>query len=253
MASSYAVNLGKRDEQHPFGTKWYRGFIKRWPELHVVKPRSIVNVRAKAASESNVKDYFERLNSVLTKHNLKDKPHCIYNADEKGIQTEHVPPFVISSGKYTPAITSSRSSITTIIGCGNAVGTMMPPFLIFKGKRFNADLLSGSSAWATGVVTESGCSNSKSFQTFLEDHFLRYIQRGSEYQTVILIVDGHRSHINIHVIDWAKEHNIELFVLSVHTSHIQQPLDVGCFGPLQRIYNSKMSQVYSCQPLLQHH
>lgn len=41
------------------------------------------------------------------------------------------------------------------------------------------------------------------------------------------------------VIEWAKEQNIELFVLPAHTSHILQPVHVGCFGPLQRIYNSE--------------
>lgn len=239
MASNYAVYLQKRDAAHPFGRKWYRNFMKRWPELRLNKPRSLTNYRAKATSESVVKDYFERLNQVMTKLDLKDKPHCIYNVDEKGIQTEHSPPYIVSADKSVPAITSSRSSMTTILGCGNALGNMMPPFYIFKGKRLRSELLDGSMAGSSGTVTDSGWSNSAVFQDFLQSHFLKYLQRGDVNQTVLLIFDGHKSHINIPVINWAKEHNIELFVLPAHTSHMLQPLDVGCFGPLQRIYNNE--------------
>ena len=41
------------------------------------------------------------------------------------------------------------------------------------------------------------------------------------------------------LIDWAKENNVVLFVLPAHTSHALQPLDLGCFGPFQRIYNAE--------------
>ena len=35
------------------------------------------------------------------------------------------------------------------------------------------------------------------------------------------------------------EHNIHLFVLPAHTSHITQPLDVAVFGPFKRYYYSE--------------
>ena len=63
-----------------------------------------------------------------------------------------------------------------------------------------------------------------------------------------MIFDGHRSHINVPVLEWAAEHNIELFVLLAHTSHILQPLDVACFGPLQRIYNSECHKFIRSNP-----
>ena len=248
MASNYAFNLSRRDEGHPFSTKWFRCFMKRWPELHVTKPRSLSNYRAKATSETVVNDYFERLDGVLTKYDLKLKPQCIYNVDEKGIQTEHSPPYLISADNSKPGITSSRSATTTILGCGNALGNMMPPFYIFKGKRLNSDLLNGSSAGSQGIVTDSGWSNAAAFQVFLYTHFLKFVQRGSVDQTVLLIFVGHRSHINVPVLEWAAEHNIELFVLPAHTSHILQPLDVACFGPLQRIYNSECHKFIRSNP-----
>ena len=153
----------------------------------------------------------------------------------------------ISAGKSTPAITSSRSATTTILGCGNALGTMMPPFYIFKDKQFSSDLLKGALTGSQGIVTDNGWSNALAFQEFLKSHFLKYVQRSSNDQTV-LMSDGHRSHIIIPVLEWVVAHNIELFVLPAHTSHLLQPLDVACFGPLQRIYNSECHKFIRSNP-----
>lgn len=172
----------------------------------------------------------------------------MYNVDEKGIQTEQTPPYIISADKTVPAVTASRSATSTVLGCGNALGTMLPPFYIFKGNRFRNELLEGATSCAQGMVIESGWSNAKSFQEFLEKHFIKYVQRGSEDQTVLLIFDGHKSHINIPVTEWAKEHNVELFVIPAHTSFILQPLDVGCFGSLQKIFNIERHKFIRSNP-----
>ena len=41
----------------------------------------------------------------------------------------------------TPAVTSSRSSLTTVLECGNALGTQMPPYFVFQGRRMRQELL----------------------------------------------------------------------------------------------------------------
>ena len=46
MAFNYAVYLGKRDETHLFSGKWFSSFIKRWPELNVIKHRSLSNYKS---------------------------------------------------------------------------------------------------------------------------------------------------------------------------------------------------------------
>lgn len=45
-------------------------------------------------------------------------------------------------------------------------------------------------------------------------------------------------HVTLKVIEWAKEHHIILQLLPAHSSHILQPLDVGCYGPLQKNYDN---------------
>ena len=55
----------------------------------------------------------------------------------------------------------------------------------------------------------------------------------------LILYDGHKSHISLTLSDWAKKHNVTLFVLPPHSSHLTQPLDVTVFGPFKAIYNSK--------------
>lgn len=237
-ASDYTVYLNKRPNDKPLSVKWFKGFKNRWPELKVLKPRSLAKCKAASTTHQAVDDYFTNLYTVLSTNNLLDKPECVYNIDEKGIQTEHTPPYIVSGKAKVPAITSARSAITTIIGGGNALGTQIPPYFIFKGQRMNRDLLEGSSPGSDGTMSKTGWSNSAIFLEYLESHFIKYIQRPDTTQPIIVIFDGHRSHINVPVLEWAKQNNVVLFVLPAHTSHVLQPLDVACFGPLQRIYNN---------------
>lgn len=46
---------------------------------------------------------------------------------------------------------------------------------------------------------------------------------------VLLIEDGHASHISIECIELARENNTHMLCLPAHTSHIVQPLDIGVF------------------------
>ena len=102
----------------------------------------------------------------------------------------------------------------------------------------NVDLLQGTTSGSTRVMSKTGWSNSSVFLEYLQRHFVRYIQRPDSSQAVLLIFNGHTSHINVPALEWAQRNNIILFVLPTHTSHCLQSLCVGCFGPLQKIYNN---------------
>ena len=241
MASDFAVALGKRRKtDKPFSMQWFYSFMSRWPELHVVKPSSLLEQRARCASEESINKYFSELEHIITKYHLKDKPHLIYNIDEKGINTETRPPNVVAGKYYQPQmVIAERSKLVTVIGVGNALGSSVPPFFVFPGQRMLPGLLEGKTfVGADGTVTQSGWSNSDVFRSYMKDHFLKYVQgRGAD--PILVLYDGHQSHIAINLIEWACDNNIILFVLPPHYSHILQPMDIGCFGPLQLIYNQE--------------
>ena len=54
---------------------------------------------------------------------------------------------------------------------------------------------------------------------------------------VLLIEDGHASHITIDVIQLAHKNDIHLLCLPAHTSRILQPLDIGVFKSFKANYS----------------
>ena len=238
LASDYAIFLGLRDKHHPLTDRWLYNFLDRWPELKVKKPRSLEIARARSATRQAVDSYFNELQRILTKYNLTDKPQCIYNVDEKGLQAEHKPPKIVSGKNYkAQAVTSGKSKNTTVIGCVNGVGQQVPPYFVFPGSRMLDSLMEGATPGATGTVSETGWSNTEIFEDYKKNHLINYIpSRDSDY--VLILYDGHKSHVSLGLIEWAKSQNIILFVLPPHCSHLLQPLDVSCFGPFEVAWNS---------------
>ena len=190
--------------------------------------------KTNSADSENISRHFEELASVLDKYELGDKPHRIFNTKETKIALEHESPIADAVSD-----SDTEDETTTILGCGSASGIVMPPYFIFSGPDMREEWLQGSSPGASGTVSDDGLSNSRVFLTFLQDHFCKFIPGDiNEDEPVLLLVDGHRADINITVMEWAKQKNIILHVLPVNTSHVLQPLDVGCYGPLESFYTS---------------
>ena len=100
------------------------------------------------------------------------------------------------------------------------------------------ELMKNASPGATCAMSETGWSNSEIFRKYLKGHFFKFIPRREPDEHLLLLLDGHKSHISIDLVEWAKTQNIILFVLPAHTSHVLQPMDVACYGPFQKMFNS---------------
>ena len=88
------------------------------------------------ASKATVDGYFQNLRRTLFKHGLYDKPHLIFNVDEKGITIDHKPPHVVADSSLCPqSVTSGRGKTITILGGGSASGVAIPPYFVFPGKE----------------------------------------------------------------------------------------------------------------------
>ena len=196
IASDYVVHLQKRIKDSPFTIRWFRGFIKRWPELRVLKSQGLEIARAKGAHVANIDKYFKEL----------DKPHLIFNVDEKGITPDHSP----------PAVTTGKSQTITLLGCGSASGYAIPPYFVFPGKRFSEQLMQGATPGAAGCVSEYGWSNSEIFKSYLKDHFIKYVP-GRTDDHVLLLFDGHKSHISVDLITKLQYHYV--WTASTHQSY----------------------------------
>ena len=53
-----------------------------------------------------------------------------------------------------------------------------------------------------------------------------------------MVLDGHKSHITLDVLQKAKTCGLDMISLPSHTSHALQPLDVACFGPFKKAFKA---------------
>ena len=56
----------------------------------------------------------------------------------------------------------------------------------------------------------------------------------------MVVLDGYKSHLSIQFELFYKEKNIITLYLPAHSSHLTQPLDVGCFIILKWIYSHEL-------------
>ena len=59
---------------------------------------------------------------------------------------------------------------------------------------------------------------------------------------LLLLFDGHMTHISIPVIKTALEENIIIYKFPPHVTDVMQPLDVTCFGPLKRAWENRLQR-----------
>ncbi|KAJ8310402.1 hypothetical protein KUTeg_012267, partial [Tegillarca granosa] len=55
-------------------------FLQRWPDLKIIKPRSLEIAKAKSATQSAIDNKFD---NILTSNHLKQRPQGKNNVDDK--------------------------------------------------------------------------------------------------------------------------------------------------------------------------
>ena len=79
-------------------------------------------------------------------------------------------------------------------------------------------------------LSKKGWIDGELFEMWFSRHFLAH---APPIRPILLLMDGHSSHYQPSAIRRAAEEGIIMFLLPPHTSHLTQPLDKGCFGPLK--------------------
>ena len=236
--------------QHPFvgaaGRKWFRLFMKRWPQLSFRKAQPMNPARAQKLNKFIVNDFYKKLEDALNELNILDRPDRIFNIDEKGcrLSLHHQQSVIAAKGrKRVHLVAPEHGENVTIVACANALGTPVPPMIIFKGKykkdAFGDDL----PPLSRFEMSEKGCMTNELFVKFL-NHFGRFKPPGK----VLLILDGAKSHLSPSIVDEASKFDITLFCLPANTTHELQPLDVAVFRSFEHYWDEEVQKFWRQRP-----
>jgi hypothetical protein len=155
---------------------------------------------------------------------------------------------IISKSEKRPkSLQDGNREWVTLIECISLLGTVLSPYIIFKGKtqlkKWHTKMkeLRGNEPYEIGL-SETGWTDNELGLNWLMKTFhpeTSKIQKG-EYR--LLLWDGHSSHISTEAIKFCIQNKIVPLCLPPHTTHLLQPCDVGVFGPEATLYKNAIAR-----------
>lgn len=223
------------------GEDWFLNF-KRRHKLSLKIPQSVEYARKKNLDPFLIYDYFDLLEKTLTELDLHERPSQIWNLDESSFCTDPSKTKIVGQrgAPSTRTISGPGKQNTTVLMCCSASGEKAPPLIIFKGKHVWEQWTAPRGTEfpnTTYAATSKGWMETIVFKNYFQNSFLKHI--GPE-RPVLVVFDGHASHLGADVINMAIENHITILKLPPHTSHILQPLDLCVFKSLKTRWDAKL-------------
>ena len=221
-------------EQGP-SEHWWQLFRKRHPNIVLRKSDSLERTRTEAFNEVIVTEYFEILRNTLTTNNLTTSPRQIYNCDETFLPMNYTREKVVAAkgAKNVYSLTTGTSDHISLLCCVSAAGLPLPPMIIYSRSFPGGPYRFDGPDDALYAKSDSGWIDTELFLSWLKKIFLKHVV---SQRPVLLLVDGHKSHVNLDVIDLCRQNDVILFCLPPHMTHALQPLDVSVFKSLKDRY-----------------
>ena len=125
------------------GRAWYQGFLKRHQDITRRVPQGISTGRA-AITREMVEAWFDTANEYIKQQDhgedaLRD-PRRVWNMDETAFpldsSTGKVRPVLVRRGtRNVYAIKQGDKTQITVVGCCNAMGDFMNPYIVYPAQR----------------------------------------------------------------------------------------------------------------------
>ena len=171
--------------------------MARQATLILHTPQALSYSCAVSSNKETINDFFAKLGAIYGQLNLIAKPSQIFNADETGVTIVHKPSKVIAQiGRHNvPSITSADKGKThSILACVSASGQIFLLFMIYPRKRpVPEKLREGTYPNTVFDVSDNGWITKELFYEW----FKMFAEMIPPLRPVLLVLDGHGSHITI--------------------------------------------------------
>ena len=189
-------------------------------------------------------------------------PFRLISFDEtrcKGSMTDEFAKGLAETGKKKTTNVSNANFNATGVACNTADGYHLPPYFIWAcGKSDNlidymangptSTLLNQETDTffeAMHSVNKKGSMNNKTIIPYLESCILPHYPNLTKEKPLVLICDGHGSHLTWELIQWATEHHIMILLRPPHTTAVTQGEDVWGFGLFKTAYVSAKEALFT--------
>ena len=243
ISSDYAVALNKKKSFSSCLSKvWYKCFRERFPHVKPKQfPTKLSAERANATSAGTVHIYYTNLKAILD--SAENEPSSVYILDEitlpMGQSAEDV---YVKADSSESGESKNNTQSFTLICCANATGSLVPPYLVLRGTRWNDSYLEGTCAGSDGECSEDGDTNALVFNNYFNNHFKKFVPFGKDSKPIIVLYDGKKLNLMLTLKSFGEKNNITFFVLPPHASCITG-LKLDCFRPVPEVFN-KESRLY---------
>ena len=227
------------------GKNWTSNFLKRQPELRTRFTRGYDYQRAQCEDPAIIQGWFDLVRNMVAKYGILDED--IWNFDETVFMMGIISPAMVvtsSDGRgKAKMVQPGNREWATVVQAVNAYGDSIPPFIILAGKNHLQSWYRDSplpSDWVVALSDNGWTTNELGLEWI--KHFEKHTRTRTKGPRRLLVLDGHESHHSHDFEEYCKTNNIITLCMPAHASHLLQPLDVGCFGPLKRAYSKQIEK-----------
>ena len=246
MVREMADHLRRVREASPVGDNWTTNFIRRRSELKSSFTRKYDYTRALCEDPKIIQDWFDLVANFKAKHGIQEED--VYNFDEAGFMIGQIDANMVVTGsnrrgKPKAVQPGNRDWVSLILGV-NSQGWSLPPYLVVKGKNHLASWYEErvmQPDWRVHL-SENGWTTNEIGLDWIK-HFDKHTKGRTKGAKRLLILDGHESHHSALFEQYCKNNSIETLAMPPHSSHLLQPLDVGCFSPLKKAYGGEIDKL----------
>ncbi|CEJ56112.1 hypothetical protein PMG11_02335 [Penicillium brasilianum] len=229
------------------GVNWASTFVNRRDKLQSRYSKRYDYQRALNEDPKVIREWFLTVQRVVDENGIQ--PEDIYNFDETGFAIG-----LISAQKVItrrdlygrrPLLQPGNREWVTAIETTCADGYSLPPCIIFKGQVYIAGWFESLNFPPNSriEVSNNGWTTDEIGLRWLQKLFIPLTNSRVRGRFRLLILDGHGSHLTPQFDRICAENDIIPLCMPSHSSHLLQPLDVGCFAVLKRAYGRFVSDL----------